>query len=59
MVARRSVRAHFVNSTAPESRKPSSRALLWFHVVIGVAHGIAPFATRVRENTARMPNSAP
>ncbi|WP_158843126.1 HXXEE domain-containing protein [Saccharothrix deserti] len=37
--------------------KPSPRGLLWFPVIIGAAHGIARFATRVRENTAAVPNS--
>lgn len=34
--------------------KPSSRALLWFPVIVVGAHGIARLAMRVRENTARV-----
>ncbi len=38
---------------------PSSRGLSWFPVIIVLAHGLARFATRVRENTAGVTNSGP
>ncbi|NUT48545.1 MAG: HXXEE domain-containing protein [Saccharothrix sp.] len=37
---------------------PSPRALLWFPAVVGGAHGIARAVTRVRQNTAGVPNTA-
>ncbi|MEU4762855.1 HXXEE domain-containing protein [Actinosynnema sp. NPDC023794] len=37
---------------------PSPRGLLWFPVIVGGAHVIARLATRVRENTAGVTNSA-
>ncbi|MEV1114791.1 HXXEE domain-containing protein [Actinosynnema sp. NPDC049800] len=37
---------------------PSPRGLLWFPVIVGGAHLIARLATRVRENTAGVTNSA-
>ncbi|WP_447003742.1 hypothetical protein ACRAKI_29435 [Saccharothrix isguenensis] len=38
--------------------KPSSRALLWFPVIVGGARGVARLVLRVRENTAGVPDSA-
>lgn len=57
-VAAFSTCGHLVAPIGPESvSEPSPRAVLWFPVVIGVAHGIARCTTRVRQNTAGVANS--
>ncbi|NUT94870.1 MAG: HXXEE domain-containing protein [Saccharothrix sp.] len=35
----------------------SPAALMWFPIAVGTVHGIARFSTRVRENTAELPNT--